>query len=77
MLPNRYDAIPDSLILNNTLSLQYDASLPKPSPIYFLEPPTTYSTYPIFDDTVYTPLLVNASAPPDINITLTALFDVS
>jgi len=73
----RYDAIPDALILNNTVQVQYSTSAPAAEPFTFDTPPTEYSTYPIFDDTIVKPLLVNASAPPDQEFTIVATFDVS
>lgn len=75
--PDMYDAIPEALILNNTVQIQYDAALPKAEPFMFDVAPTEYSTFPIADDTVFKPLLVNASVTPDQEFTIVATFDVS
>jgi iron transport multicopper oxidase len=74
--PDMYDAIPEELVLNNTVQIQYSADLPKAEEFTFDVAPTEYSTYPIADDTIFKPLLRNASAPPDQEFTIVATFDV-
>lgn len=74
--PDMYDAIPEELVLNNTVQIQYSAGLPKAEAFTFDVAPTEYSTYPIADDTIFKPLLRNASAPPDQEFTIVATFDV-
>lgn len=61
--------------INNTISIQYDANLPKPEAITFDEAPTDYSAYPVFNDVGFVPLDVAASAPPDVEIDLVITFD--
>jgi len=75
--PDMYDAIPEALVLNNTVQIQYSATLPPAEPFTFDVAPTEYSTYPIADDTMFKPLLVNASVAPDQEFTIVATFDVS
>jgi iron transport multicopper oxidase len=75
--PDMYDVIPDELVLNNTVQIQYSESLPKAETFTFDTEPTEYSTFPIADDTMFKPLLVNASVAPDQEFTIVATFDVS
>lgn len=66
----RYDVVPDDLILNNTLTIQYDASLPSASPINI-----TDAEFPMTMDTDFVPLLERAMAPADVSIPLVITFD--
>lgn len=73
--PDMYDVIADGTPMNNTITIQYDANLPKPEAITFDEAPTEYSAYPVFNDVGFVPLDVAASAPPDVEIDLMITFD--
>lgn len=67
---NRYDAVPDDLVLNNTIQIVYNSSAP---------PATPYIVYDIetFDDTKVVPLeQEDFLRNPDVEIDLHAYFDV-
>ncbi|KZT59090.1 multicopper oxidase [Calocera cornea HHB12733] len=63
-----FDTIPDGLILNITSHIVYDSSLSLPEPIY-------YDSYPTWNDTVFTPLEVQANVPADQSIDMNIWFD--
>lgn len=63
-----YDAVPEELILNNTVQVVYSDSAPNAAPIEFDE-------YPEIDDVWFKPLEKIASAPADRQVVLHAFFD--
>lgn len=62
--------MPDDLVLNNTLTIQYDSSLPSASPVNI-----TDDEFPMTMDTDFAPLLTKAMAPADVSIPLVITFD--
>jgi hypothetical protein len=63
--------IPEDLILNNTLSIQYSASAPAPSPFNLTD------AFVVFNETEIVPIEVQAIMPFDVNYTFVVTFDVS
>jgi iron transport multicopper oxidase len=64
----RYDAIPEALVLNNTLQIVYSsANAEAVAPVV--------DEYPMLDDTEFVPILVSAAALPDIEYRLDVFFD--
>lgn len=67
----RYDLVPDDLVLNNTLSIQYSASAPAPSPFNLTD------AFVVFNETEIAPIEEQAIMPHDVNYTFVITFDVS
>jgi hypothetical protein len=67
---DRYDVIPDDLILNNTLQIVYDEKNAKAQKV-------VYEGWPVLDDTEFVPVLAREMAPADIEFELNVVFDVS
>jgi iron transport multicopper oxidase len=67
---DRYDVIPENLILNNTLQIVYDDSNEDAQRV-------VYEGWPVLDDTEFVPVLKREMAPADIEYTLNVWFDVS
>jgi hypothetical protein len=67
---DRYDVIPENLILNNTLQIVYDESNKDAQKV-------VYEGWPVLDDTEFVPVLKREMAPADIEYTLNVWFDVS
>ncbi|KIR56098.1 ferroxidase [Cryptococcus gattii Ru294] len=67
---NMYDTVPDTLAINNSVTLQYDASL-GPADMFNI----TDDTWPTLDDTRFVPLQAKASAEADVSYELGAYFD--
>jgi FtsP/CotA-like multicopper oxidase with cupredoxin domain len=65
-----YDAIPDDLVLNNTLQIVYDASAPDAAE-FEVQP------FPVLNDTEFVPVQQRAQLTPDIKYELNVFFDVS
>ena len=65
-----YDAIPDDLVLNNTVTISYASSNPAPQKVFFDE-------MPVLNDTEFVPVLKKEMAPADIEFRLDVFFDVS
>jgi iron transport multicopper oxidase len=68
--PDMYDAIPDDLVLNNTLQIVYNAAN---APAVEVELDET----PMLDDTIFVPLVQREMLGHDVDIRLDAFFDVS
>lgn len=66
----RYDTVPDTLAINNSVTLQYDASL-GPADMFNI----TDDTWPTLDDTRFVPLQAKGSAEADVSYELGAYFD--
>lgn len=66
----RYDTVPDTLAVNNSVTLQYDASL-GPADMFNI----TDDTWPMLDDTRFVPLQAKGSAEADVSYELGAYFD--
>jgi iron transport multicopper oxidase len=69
ILSDRYDVVPDDLVLNNTLQIVYDSDLP-------LAEPATYDMPEMIDDTDLVPVTEKAMIDHDIEFVLNAFFDV-
>ncbi|EJU03865.1 ferroxidase [Dacryopinax primogenitus] len=63
-----FDSIPDDLVLNITAHVVYDATQPLPEPEF-------YDSYPMWNDTVFTPLDVLPNVPADQSITMNIWFE--
>jgi len=63
-----YDAIPEALILNNTLQIVYADSNAAAVPVEFAE-------YPVIDDSKFVPILKLEQAPADVEYRLDVFFD--
>jgi iron transport multicopper oxidase len=68
-LPRRYDTVPDSLVLNNTVQIVYDSNN---TPGAMVE----YDEITTLNDTVFVPILEKPMAPADIEYRLDVYFDV-
>jgi hypothetical protein len=68
---SRYDLVPDDLILNNTLSIQYSATAPAPTPFNLTD------AFVVFNETGIAPYVEQAIMPADVNYTFVITFDVS
>lgn len=68
--PDMYDAIPDELVLNNTLQIVYDSANEAAAEVELDETP-------MLDDTVFVPLVERAMLGADVEFRLDAYFDVS
>ncbi len=66
----RYDAVPDSLVLNNTIQIQYSSDNADATAVDIVD-------WGNFDDILTTPLIAKAQAPADVNYTLNVWFTVS
>jgi iron transport multicopper oxidase len=66
----RYDAVPDDLVLNNTLQIVYNPANAKAEEVEF-------DTIEVLDDTKFVPILHSAMAPADVEFRLDVFFDVS
>ena len=67
---DRYDVIPDDLVLNNTLQIVYNENNAPAQKV-------VYAGWPVLDDTEFVPVLAREMAPADIEYTLHVWFDVS
>lgn len=63
-----YDAVPDALVLNNTIQVQYSDANAKADPMEVAE-------WGDFNDVLVTPLEVEAQAPADVEYTFNVWFD--
>lgn len=70
LLINRYDVVPEDLILNNTLQIVYNTDFASAEPV-------TYDAPAVLDDTELVPVLPKTMIEHDIEFTLNAFFDVS
>jgi iron transport multicopper oxidase len=68
--PDMYDAIPDDLVLNNTIQIVYDADKPAAEP-------KELDDTPMLDDTVFVPLVQREMLGKTHEFRLDAYFDVS
>lgn len=66
----RYDVIPDSLVLNNTLQLIYNSSAPPAASV-------AIEAAPVLDDTLFVPVLKREMVGKTVDFRLDAYFDVS
>lgn len=66
--PDMYDAIPDDLVLNNTLQIVYNAANAPAAQVELDETP-------MLDDTVFVPLVQREMLGHDVDIRLDAFFD--
>ena len=64
-----YDAVPDDLILNNTLQIVYADSNPTAAEVLYEE------DYPVIDDSKFVPILKMEQAPADVEFRLDVFFD--
>jgi iron transport multicopper oxidase len=68
-LINRYDVVPDELVLNNTIQIVYNTNSPSAEP-------ATYDAPAVLDDTELVPVLTRPMIDHDIEFVLNAFFDV-
>lgn len=75
--PAMYDVIPDDLVLNNTIQLEYNAASPKGKPFEFIGEINEEGDpeFPPYDDTIFKPLEARDSVKPDHEITISAIFE--
>jgi iron transport multicopper oxidase len=66
--PDMYDAVPDTLVLNNTLQIVYADSNPDAEAIEFDE-------FPVLNDSKFVPILKQEQAPADVEYRLDVFFD--
>lgn len=67
----RYDIVPDDLVLNNTLSIQYSASAAAPVAFNLTD------SFEVTNETSLVPIVSQAIMPHDVNYTFVITFDVS
>jgi iron transport multicopper oxidase len=65
----RYDSVPDTLVLNNTLQIVYNADNAPAGDV-------TFDAIETLDDSKFVPVLKRAMAPADIEYELNVYFDV-
>ncbi len=65
-----YDAVPDTLVLNNSITIQYDEAYGTPEAISWEE-----DSWGMFDDTIFVPVEELKSAEADEEYTLNFAFD--
>ncbi|GHJ88753.1 hypothetical protein NliqN6_5155 [Naganishia liquefaciens] len=64
-----YDVVPDDLVLNNTLSIQYSASAPAPAAFNLTD------SFEVTNETSLVPIVSQAIMPHDVNYTFVITFD--
>ena len=67
---DRYDTVPDDLVLNNTLQIEYNSNNAPAGDVL-------YDMIETLNDTEFVPILRSEMAPADIEYRLDVYFDVS
>jgi iron transport multicopper oxidase len=71
-----YDALPDGIVLNNTVTIQYAENNPEPTVIPEHQAINEDGDWPMFDETPLVPVLKMPMAPADVEYVLEFNFDV-